>query len=848
MLTKYAVLDVLDVEMAPTSRRGLRRFAHKWNFDYEPRPGYLYVRSRAISSRCNDNFDEFPAEEIEKAYLSFIGKPVFVNHRNDNHRRARGVCIDAALHRDTNPDGSPDTWAEVLMEIDAVRFPKLAQAIVAGHIDKTSMGTDVKYSICSFCGNKASTPLEYCKHIPRLKGKKIKRTTGGKSEDVLVREICYGLGFFENSLLVEDPADPTALTLGVDLGPGLQISAASNGTLSTNQNWNGNAATFSTPSVHINPTELSRVAGKAAVAARKDNVHWTVYDDDPAATQRSYEAFVRRANPPREAEQIMARSRKRAVNDIVAPAEVDTLREDTCPVCGEKDTFDGNKCRVCGFIKPPDMFMDPDLEVAQQTDLRQDNQELLDQQTGEGGPGDLVCDNCGDSFESGVSEPELTTQPGAEGFESDEDEGVQDAAEITESPNKPPVMKQPNTLPKPKKKPPQEDGPSTPDGKPLDQKSPEDKTPTDTKPKDGDTCPTCGKGTLHVVNQTLDPSTLHIEEVPDEEDDSKDQDEAKTGDDKDGKGKSKPPWLKDKKSSSLSHPARGRLRHEADRRSGVGMRPTLEALAAQQRQLNKIEAGLTFLFELAGVQEHPKVAAFFAKEATTKVADEENPAQPIPEPGAEAPAQTTQEALAPDGKDDVESIGASPVAATAPDATTSVDATGTVLDEPLNLNEEDVTKPVEGTTEPRPLSETKTETDVRVGDPNNPQVGFPLEGPFKEKATTGAAQEARSFAALRLARLRIAAGIEDGDDLTLATTIGSSEMTDEAIATEIETLGKVAKAASKRDRARPVSRGLVPRAAAVDRTERTVPSIAEKPTLPLQTVASGPSDEEFLFD
>jgi hypothetical protein len=161
---RYAVAQVLDAAMAPAdgSTPAFTRTAHRHAFEYSPREGYLYVRSRAISSRCNDNFDEFPAEEIKKAYRTFVGKPVFVNHHNENHRRARGVIIDAALHEDRNPDGSPDTWAEVLMEVDAVRFPKLAKAILAGHIDRTSMGTDVAMAKCSYCGNTATSPSEYC--------------------------------------------------------------------------------------------------------------------------------------------------------------------------------------------------------------------------------------------------------------------------------------------------------------------------------------------------------------------------------------------------------------------------------------------------------------------------------------------------------------------------------------------------------------------------------------------------------------------------------------------------------------------------------------------------------------
>jgi hypothetical protein len=226
MIRKFAAFEVLEATLAPENDpMGLQRYAHRHSFTYDPRPGYLYIRSRAISSRTNDNFDTFPAEEIEKSYMSFVGKPVFVNHNNDNHRRARGVIIDAALHRDRNPDGSPDTWAEVLMEVDAIRFPKLATAIIDGHIDRTSMGTDVAFSKCSFCGNKATTPLEYCQHIPKLKGKRIYRTTAsGKKEGVLVSEICYGLKFFENSLLVEEPADPTAFFTGVE-GHGVKTAS-----------------------------------------------------------------------------------------------------------------------------------------------------------------------------------------------------------------------------------------------------------------------------------------------------------------------------------------------------------------------------------------------------------------------------------------------------------------------------------------------------------------------------------------------------------------------------------------------------------------------------------------------
>ena len=142
-ILKQATFQILSASMAGQTER-INRTAHRAEFQYDPKPGFLYVRSRAISSRINENFDGFPAEEIIRSYASFNGRPVFVNHHNENHRRARGVIIDSALHEDVNPDGSPDVWVEVLMEVDAVKFPKLAKAILAGHIERTSMGCDVE--------------------------------------------------------------------------------------------------------------------------------------------------------------------------------------------------------------------------------------------------------------------------------------------------------------------------------------------------------------------------------------------------------------------------------------------------------------------------------------------------------------------------------------------------------------------------------------------------------------------------------------------------------------------------------------------------------------------------------
>ena len=40
-------------------------------------------------------------------------------------------------------------------------------------LNAASMGADVEYTICSVCGNKARDILQYCGHIPQLKGRQI---------------------------------------------------------------------------------------------------------------------------------------------------------------------------------------------------------------------------------------------------------------------------------------------------------------------------------------------------------------------------------------------------------------------------------------------------------------------------------------------------------------------------------------------------------------------------------------------------------------------------------------------------------------------------------------------------
>ena len=171
------------------------------------KPGYLYTVVRAISARVNQNYDGWPSDELKKSYKSFIGKPVFVNHENHDPTKARGVVVASRY-----AENGMDKYIEVVQEIDAKRFPKLAHEIKSGGLDSVSMGAEAGFTICSYCHNKATEVEDMCDHVLNDKGKTLSRLDRktGKREDVLIFESCHKISFFELSYVFE-PADETAV-------------------------------------------------------------------------------------------------------------------------------------------------------------------------------------------------------------------------------------------------------------------------------------------------------------------------------------------------------------------------------------------------------------------------------------------------------------------------------------------------------------------------------------------------------------------------------------------------------------------------------------------------------------
>lgn len=278
-------------------------------------------------------------------------------------------------------------------------------------------------------------------------------------------------------------------------------------------------------------------------------------------------------------------------------------------------------------------------------------------------------------------------------------------------------------------------------------------------------------------------------------------------------------------------------------------RPTLAALASQQQMIKQLQSTvaslahtvatqdlqLTYLARLAGVT--PQFTAI------KKKADANNPGQPIPDPASEPATTSTEEAVSPETHDDVRNLGMTPGSTqdVAADTTDVALRPGESLPTSPFNELVDVTAPVAGTETQLPLEQTRIETDVRVGDPDNPETAFPwtISPNQSNGGTTAKRDDGRMVASIRLARLQIQAGLAQGDDLALGAQIQASGASNEEIRSTIATLESVAKVAG-RGRQRPTN--LVPRTA-TGQVQRTVPSLSGSEGLVTTAGAASVSDD-----
>ena len=274
MLRKYAF-----IEIAVVPETEFKKFAaqsaveaptgHSLQKVVKYNPDFVYARFRAIGNLevdgANANHDAFPYPEFldERpgyGYRSFEGKHAFVEHASDTINNAIGDLHASYLNRFDIAKYHPKDWKqladnerievlgsrgkhedgsiEVLMAVDKKLAPKIARMLETGSPTGCSMGTNIDYSECSVCGNRAHFEHQYCPHIKFSKGQNVfipaNQITGllekgnlraewlphivSRVEDIKaikegsrkmvyakVFEVNYGLSFFELSV-VANPA------------------------------------------------------------------------------------------------------------------------------------------------------------------------------------------------------------------------------------------------------------------------------------------------------------------------------------------------------------------------------------------------------------------------------------------------------------------------------------------------------------------------------------------------------------------------------------------------------------------------------------------------------------------
>lgn len=254
------------------------------------------------------------------------------------------------------------------------------------------------------------------------------------------------------------------------------------------------------------------------------------------------------------------------------------------------------------------------------------------------------------------------------------------------------------------------------------------------------------------------------------------------------------------------------------------MRPS-EAIA--QRQAQQIQALRA---------ENARLRA--ARGGRQRRADVNNPGQPVPEPAAQAASASTEETRSPDATADVTS-GSAVLTDVGPATTTDVTSPGAALTNVAPLANADVTAPVAGTTEMPPYADTVTKIKPDASGGTDTAPAFSGDSSWVQARK---AAEAHVFASLRLARLRIRAGIESGDDLVIAEKIAATTRP-EIVRTQIATLDQVVRSASVQQQRRPA-----PHVA-----QRSAPSLASMAVPGIQAVGgfaglAVSQDEVGLFD
>lgn len=561
--------------------------------------------------------------------------------------------------------------------------------------------------------------------------------------------------------------------------------------------------------------------------------------------------------------------RSLALGETVVPAEVDTLRDSACPVCGTAD-YRGTRCNSCGYVKPPVIFDDPNVEKAKEVDSHAPREVV-----------DLACDHCGTGFpaeslsttaarkdddedEDDIPYPDEDDEEDEDSAEDayPDDEGVQDlddddADGDADDDGEDPDDEEEGDVPEVVQEDPgsddegDEDTDIQPDDEddessddveeaideardddgevdPEDEGEPAEETGTEDglDLSVGDICPDCGVGTL-LPKDEIDG----VESSQNLPSDPEGQQERMDG----------PTDGPDQKESMMSTTSRGETRNPRSETFTGASNPVQQRLAAQNRahraQMRAMEERTGRQIGVLAQQNE------MLRSAVASLAEEMGPAgrrvaASLGVRLAESDAPTNDaDAAAPEATDDVESPGKAPDAVNddiTADGTTDVESTDVVLAETELTDLENVLEET-----PQVQSEDKT---VHHREPQPSADGRAEQANrIEDSGWTTASKEdggkEGQWASLRVAQLRIKAGVETEDEIVLAQRI-ATQMTVEQMQVEANALERVL-AASK---GKPAPRNLVPQS-----TGGGTPSLARRSTASTDDADEGVPDVSDSF-
>jgi hypothetical protein len=141
-----------------------------------------------------------------QAYKTFVGKPVFMEHKHDIIEAAKGIILDARMHVHNNR-----SYVMILKAFDRTKDRNLAEAVLSGKRRGHSMSAWAGEFDCAACGHRWNTQYQNsCECVRGDPGAQVNNRYVGMGRITADGRLIYvapaKFRYFESSS-VEDPAN-----------------------------------------------------------------------------------------------------------------------------------------------------------------------------------------------------------------------------------------------------------------------------------------------------------------------------------------------------------------------------------------------------------------------------------------------------------------------------------------------------------------------------------------------------------------------------------------------------------------------------------------------------------------